>query len=74
MLKINLLIIQLIIIHQMMENTIIKIINDFIQAKDLVLRILTNQMFSNHTHEMNKNGNLEVTQYLTTIIFNNKTQ
>ena len=53
-LKINLLNKQLIIIHQMMKNTIIKIIRDFIQAKGLALTFLTNQIFSNHTHEMNK--------------------
>ena len=52
--EINLIIIQQIIFHQMMKNTIIKIINVFIQAKDLVLTVLTRQIFSNHTHEMNK--------------------
>ena len=72
--EINLIIIQPIIFHQMMKNTIIKIINDFIQAKDLVLRKLTNQIFSKHTHEMNKYDNLEIIQHLTRIIFNNKTQ
>ena len=36
--------------HQKMKNTIIKIINDFIQAKDLVLTEMTNQVFSNHFH------------------------
>ena len=73
-LKIILLNKQLIIIHQMMKNTIIKIIRDFIQAKGLDFTILTNQIFSNHTHEMNKYDNLELTQHLTTITFNNKTQ
>ena len=40
----NLLIIHLIILHQIMKNTIITIINNFIQAKDPVLTILTNQI------------------------------
>ena len=71
---INLLIIRQIIFHQIMENNIIKIISDFIQDKDLVLTVLTNQIFSNHTHEMNKYDNLEIIQQLTTIIFNNKFQ
>ena len=57
----------------MMENTIIKIINDFIQAKDLVLTVVSNQIFSNHTHEMNKYDNLKIIQHLPTIIFENKT-
>ena len=73
-LKINLHIIQLIIFHQMMKIIIMKIINNFIQTKDLDLTLLTNQIFSNNTHEMNKHDNLEITQHLTTIIFNNKTQ
>ena len=73
-LEINLLIIQLIIINQMMKNTIIKIINDITLVKDLVLPILTKQISSNHTHEMNKHDNLEITQHLTTIIFNNTIQ
>ena len=72
--EINLIIKRKFISHQMMKNTIIKIISDFIQAKDLVLTVLTNQIFSNHTHETNKYDNLEITQHLTTIIFNNKTQ
>ena len=70
--KINLIIMHKIIFHQMMENTINKIINDFTETKDLVLTVLTNQIFSNHTHEMNKYDNLEIIQHLTTIIFNNK--
>ena len=57
-----------------MKNTIIKIISDFIQAKDLILTVLTNQLFLNHTHETNKYDNLEITQHLTTITFNNKIQ
>ena len=64
-LKINLHIIQLIIFHQMMKNIIMKIINNFIQTKDLVLTLLTNQIFLNNTHEMNKHDNLEITQDLT---------
>ena len=47
---------------------------DFIRVKDLLLTTLTNQMFSNHTHEMNKYNNLEIIQHLTKIIFINKTQ
>ena len=70
----NLIFIQKAFFHQMMRNTIIKIINDFIQAKDLVLTVLSNQIFSNHTHEMSKYDNLELIQHLTTTIFNNKTQ
>ena len=68
---INLFIIRQIVFHQIMENSIFKIISDFIQDKDLVFTVLTNQIFSNHTHEMNKNDNLEIVQQLTTIIFNN---
>ena len=71
--EINLIIMHKIISHQMMKNTLIKIISDFIQAKDLALTVLTNQIFSNHTHETNKYDNLEITQHLTTINFNNKT-
>ena len=71
--EINLIIMHKIISHQMMKKTIVKIISVFIQAKDLVLTVLTNQIFSNHTHETNKYDNLEITQHLTTIIFNNKT-
>ena len=59
-LEINLFILQLIIFHQMMKITIIKIINEFIQAKDLVLTVLTNQIFLNHTHEMNKYDDPEI--------------
>ena len=51
--EINLIIMLKILCHQMMKNTIIKIISDFIQANDLVFLVLTNQTFSNHTHEMN---------------------
>ena len=70
--EINLIIMHKIIFHQMMKNTIIKIINHFIQAKDFVLTVLTNQIFLNHTHETNKHDNLEIIQNLTTIIFNKK--
>ena len=72
--KINLIIMHKIFFHQMMKNTISKIINDFTPTKDLVLTILSNQIFLNHTHEMNKYDNLEITQHHTTIIFNNKIQ
>ena len=72
--EINLLIIQLIIFHQIMKNALIEIINNFIQAKDLVLIILTNQIFSNHIHKTNKYNNLEIIQHFTTINFNNKIQ
>ena len=58
----------------MMRNIIIKIINGFIQAKNLVPTVITNQIISNHTHEMSKNDNLELIQHLSTKIFNNKTQ
>ena len=57
-----------------MKKTIIKIINDFIQAKDLVLTVLTNKIFSNHTHEMDKYDNLEIIQLHTIIFLNHKTQ
>ena len=70
--EINLIIIRLITLHQMTKKIIIKIISDFIQAKDLVLTVLTNQIFSNHTHETNKYDNLEKIQHLTTIVFNKK--
>ena len=73
-LEINLIITHKIIFHQTMMNTIIKINNEFPQIQDLVLTVLINQIFSNHTHEMNKYDNLELTQHLTTIIFNNKIQ
>ena len=74
-LQINLLIIQLIMIfHQMMRNIIIEIIYDLIEAKDLVLTVLINQIFSNHTSEMNKYHNLEIIQYHTIIFFNHRTQ
>ena len=49
----------IIFFHQMMKNILIKIINNFIQAKDLFLTVLINQIFSNHTHEMKKYDNLE---------------
>ena len=42
-LEINHLIIQLIIFHQIMKNFIIKIINNFISAKDFVLTVVINQ-------------------------------
>ena len=51
-----------------------QIIKDFNQAKDLVPTVLTNKIFSNHTHEMIKYDNLEITQQLTTIVFNNENQ
>ena len=73
-LEINLLIRQLNNFHQMMKNFIIKIINDFIQTKYLVLTIVINQIFLNHTHEMNKYDNLEILQPHTIIFFNHKTQ
>ena len=63
-----------IIFHQMMKNTKNKVINDFTPTKDLVLIVLSNQIFSNHTHEMNKHDNLEITQHHTTKTFNNKIQ
>ena len=72
--KRNLIIMHKIIFHQMMTNTITKIINDFIPTKDLVLTVLSNQIFLNHTHELNKYDNLEITQHHATIIFNNKIQ
>ena len=72
--EINLIIVHQIIFYQMTKNIIIKISNDFIQAEDLVLTVLTNQIFSHHTHEMNKYDNLEIIQHLTTIFFNNKIQ
>ena len=53
-LKINLIITHIIIFHQMMMNTIIRIINDFPQIQDLDLTVLINQIFSNHTQKMNK--------------------
>ena len=56
------------------EEYLNKIISDFTQDKDLVLIVLTNQIFLNHTHKTNKYDNLEIVQHLTTIIFNNKTQ
>ena len=70
--KINLIIMHKIIFHQMMKNIITKIMNDFTPTKHLVLTVLSNQIFLNHTHEMNKYDNLELTQHLTTIVFNNK--
>ena len=72
--EINLIIMNKIVFHQMMKSTRIKIISDFIQAKDLVLTVLTNQIFSNHTHKTNKYNNLELIQHPTTINFNSKTQ
>ena len=58
----------------MMKNTNTKIINDFTPTKDLVLAVLSNQIFLNHTHETIKYDNLEITQHHTTIVFNNETQ
>ena len=72
--EINLIIIKEIIFNQMMKKTIIKIINDFIQAKELFLTVLTNQIPSNHTNEMKKHDNLKTIQQLTKTIFYNKTQ
>ena len=72
--KINFIIMHEIIFHQMMKNTITKIIEEFTQAKDLVLTVLTNPIFSNHTHEMKKYDIVEIIQHLTTIISNNKIQ
>ena len=72
--KINLIIMHKIIFHQMMKNNITKIINDFTPTKNLDLTILGNQIFLNHTYEMNKYDNLELTQHHTTIIFNNQIQ
>ena len=72
--KINLIIMHKIIFYQMMKSTITKIINDFSPINDLVLTLLSNQIFLNHTHEMNKYDNLVITQHHTTIIFNNKNQ
>ena len=69
--EINLIFMHKINFHQMRKKTIIKIISDFIQAKDLLLTVLTKEIFSNHTYETNKYDNLEIIQHLTTIIFNN---
>ena len=70
--KKNLIIMHKIIFHQMMKNIITKIIKDFTETKDLVLTVLSNQIFLNHIHEMNKYDNIEKTQHLTTKIFINK--
>ena len=70
----NLIIMQKIFFHQMMKNTNNKIINDFTPTKDLVLAVLSNQIFLNHTHETIKYDNLEITQHHTTIVFNNEVQ
>ena len=72
--EINLIFMHKVIFHQMMKNTLTKIISFFTQDRDLVLTVLTNQIFLNQTHETNKYDNLEIVQHLTTIIFNNKTQ
>ena len=74
LLEIDLLFTQLIILHQTMRNVIIKITNASIQAKDLVLTALINQIFSNHTHEKNKYDNLEKIQHHPKIFINHKTQ
>ena len=71
-LEINPLIIQLNIFHEMTRNIIIKIINDSIQAKDLVLTAVINQILLNHIHEMNKYDNIEI--IILIIIFNHKIQ
>ena len=73
-LEINLIIMHKNIFHQMLKKTIIKIITDFTQAGDLVLTVLTIQIFLNHTHETNKYNNLEIIQHLTAKIFNRKLQ
>ena len=52
--KINLIITQKNFFNQMMKKTTTKFINNFPQTKDLVLTVLINQIFSNHTHEINK--------------------
>ena len=52
--KINLIIMLKSFLHQMMKNIVTKIINDFTRTKDLVLTVLTNQIFLNHLNEMNK--------------------
>ena len=70
----NLIFMHKVIFHQMMKNTIIKIINDFTQAKDLVLTVLANQIFSNHTHETNNYDHLEIIQHLRKTIFKNEIQ
>ena len=62
-LKLNLIIIHKTIFHQMMRNTITKIINDFTPTKDLDLTVLSNQIFLNHT-KMNKYDNLELTNII----------
>ena len=56
--------------YQIKKTIIINTKNDSIQTKDLVLTKLINQIFLNHTHEMNKYDNLEIIQHLTIIIFN----
>ena len=53
-LTINLISTHKTIFHQTMTNTINRIINDFPQIQDLVLTVLINQIFSYHTHEINK--------------------
>ena len=72
--EINPHIIQLIILHQMMRNFIIKIINDSIQANDHALTVLINQTFSNHTFVMSKRDTQEIIQHHTIKFFNHKTQ
>ena len=52
--EINLIIMHKIIFYQMMKSTITEIISGFTKAKDLVLTVLTNQIFSNQTPETNK--------------------
>ena len=57
------------------EDFVIKIISNFIQTKDLVHTIMTNQIFLNHAHEMNKYDNLEIIQHLKiNVSFNHKIQ
>ena len=72
--KFNLIFIHKIIFNQMMKNTIPQMINNFTSTKDLVLTVLKNQIFFNHTHGMNNYDNLEIAQHHITIIFNNKIQ
>ena len=65
--KINLIIMHKNNFHQMMKNTITKIINDFTQANDLALMVLTNQIFLNLTHATEKYDNPEKIHHLTKI-------
>ena len=42
-----------------MKNTIIRVINDFIETKDLVPTTWINQVFLNHIHQKNIYDNLD---------------